>query len=152
MSVWENILSVSDASMPSVLWHCWLGIRKSISPVNNYSVRKCSLLAWLAVWNEVQMICICASWCHCLPIISCCNKIQTGLTFLVLAYPDCSGKEAIKWVPLCLWRNGKWQWTANVKTANVAPCSEWESCFLTAHQHIIGHSVPYMVDSYRMST
>jgi len=24
--------------------------------------------------------------------------MQTGLTFLVLAYPGCSGKEAVKWV------------------------------------------------------
>jgi len=28
------------------------------------------------------------------PIISCLNKIQTGFTLLVLAYPDCPGKEA----------------------------------------------------------
>jgi len=108
--------------MPSVLWHCWLGIRKSIWPVNNYSVMKCSLLMWLAIWNEVQMICICASWCQCLPIISCWNKIQTGLTFLALAYPGCSWKEAVKWVSLCLWHNCEWKWTANVKGANVRPC------------------------------
>ena len=24
--------------------------------------------------------------------------MQTGLTFLVLAYPGCSGKEAVKWM------------------------------------------------------
>jgi len=29
--------------------------------------------------------------------------------------------------------------------------SEWVSSFLTAHQHIIGHSVPEMVDSNRRS-
>jgi len=29
------------------------------------------------------------------PIISCFIKIQIGITFLVLAYPDCPGKEAI---------------------------------------------------------
>jgi len=28
--------------------------------------------------------------------ISCFIKIKTGLTFLVLAYPGCSGKEAVK--------------------------------------------------------
>jgi len=31
------------------------------------------------------------------PIISCFFKIQNGLTFLVLAYPGCPGKEADKW-------------------------------------------------------
>jgi len=25
------------------------------------------VLAWLSVWNEVQMICIWFSWCHCHP-------------------------------------------------------------------------------------
>jgi len=30
--------------------------------------------------------------------VSCSSKIQIGFTFLVLAYPDCPGKEAIKWL------------------------------------------------------
>ena len=29
------------------------------------------------------------------PIISCVIEIQTGFTFLVLAYPGCPGKEAV---------------------------------------------------------
>ena len=29
-------------------------------------------------------------------------KTQTGLTFLVLAYPGCPGKEVVKWVSVCL--------------------------------------------------
>jgi len=41
------------------------------------------------------MICI---W-H--PIISCFIKIQLGLSFLVLAYPGCPGKETIKRVSSC---------------------------------------------------
>ena len=32
------------------------------------------------------------------PIISCLIKIHSGSTFLVLAYPGCPGKEAIKWM------------------------------------------------------
>ena len=39
--------------------------------------------------------------CHCIsqnPVISCLIFFQTGFTMLVLAYPDCSGKEAVKWV------------------------------------------------------
>jgi len=42
------------------------------------------VLAWLSVWSEVQMICICSSWCHCHPIISCCSKVQNGLPFWCL--------------------------------------------------------------------
>jgi len=38
------------------------------------------------------------SLCHCHPIILCFIKIQTGLTFLVPAYPGCPRKDAIKQV------------------------------------------------------
>jgi len=38
--------------MPSVLGHCWLGVRKSIRPVKTSD----EVLAWLTVWSEVQMI------------------------------------------------------------------------------------------------
>jgi len=30
--------------------------------------------------------------------VSCSSKIQIGFTFLVLAYPGCLGKEAVKWL------------------------------------------------------
>ena len=30
--------------------------------------------------------------------VSCSGKIQIGFTFLVLAYPGCPGKEAVKWL------------------------------------------------------
>jgi len=50
------------------------------------------------------MICIWSSWCHCHMITSCFIKVQIGLTFLVLAYPGCPGKEAVKWVSVLeLW-------------------------------------------------
>jgi len=55
-----------------------------------------NVLSCLCVWSEVQLICICSSWCHCHPIISCFIKVQIGLTILVLAYPGCHGKEAVK--------------------------------------------------------
>jgi len=35
--------------------------------------------------------------------------------------------------------------------AKLATGGEWVSSFLTAYQHIIGYSVPQMVDSKRMS-
>jgi len=64
--------------MPSVLWHCWLGVRKGIWPVKKLSGE---VLTWLSVWSEVQMICIWSSWWHCHPIISYSSKIQNGLPF-----------------------------------------------------------------------
>jgi len=30
--------------------------------------------------------------------VSCSSKNQIGFTFLVPAYPDCPGKEAVKWL------------------------------------------------------
>jgi len=56
----------------------------------------------LSVCSEVQMICIWSSWYQCRPIISCFITIQIGLTFVVPAYPGCCGKEAAKWVSVCL--------------------------------------------------
>jgi len=34
-----NFISIFRYRMPSVLWCCWLGIRKGIQPVNNWVVR-----------------------------------------------------------------------------------------------------------------
>ena len=47
--------------LPSVLWRCWLGGRKSIRPVKKLSGR---MLMQLSVWSKVQT-CIWPSWCHC---------------------------------------------------------------------------------------
>ena len=47
-------------SATAVLWCCWLGGRKGIRPVKNWSG---GLLAWLSVWSEVQT-CIWPSWYH----------------------------------------------------------------------------------------
>jgi len=83
----------------SVLWHCWLGIKKSIRHVKKLSNE---ILAWLSVWTDVQMICIWSSWCQCHLIISCFVRIQIGLTFLVAAHPGCPGKETAKRVSVSL--------------------------------------------------
>jgi len=65
LDIWDEKL------LPSLLWHCWLGVKKLSDRV----------LAWLSVWSVVQMICIWSSnWCHCHPI-SCFRKIQNGLPF-----------------------------------------------------------------------
>jgi len=56
-------------------------------------------------FRKVQMIYIWSSGCHCHPVISCFIKIQMGLTFLVLAYPGCPRKEAVKQASVFWWIN-----------------------------------------------
>jgi len=63
---------------PWVVWHCWLGVRKSMSD---------EVPAWLSVCSKVQMIRIWSSWCHCHPVISRFIKIQIGFTFLAPSLP-----------------------------------------------------------------
>jgi len=74
---------------PSVLWHCWLVVRKSIGPVKKLSDE---VLAKLYIWSEMQVICVWSSWCQCHRIV-CFIKIQIGLIVLVPVYPDCPGKK-----------------------------------------------------------
>ena len=50
--------------MPSVLWCCWLGSRKSIRPVK---IQWWGVGVDISVWSEVQIVCLYASWCHCHP-------------------------------------------------------------------------------------
>ena len=78
--------------MPSVLWHCWLGGRKGIRPVKNFSG---GVLAWLSLWSEMQAW-IWPSWCHCHSLFSCFSKIQIVFTFLLPAHPGSPGKRAVK--------------------------------------------------------
>jgi len=84
--------SVHQCLLPSVLWHCWLGVRRNVWHVKT-EWRGAGVFMSLE-W--VQMICIWSSWCHCHPIICCFIKIQIGLTLLVLTYPGCIEKEATK--------------------------------------------------------
>jgi len=92
-----KILPLSN-SLPSVLWHCWFGVRKSIRPVINWGMR-----CWHGYLSRMRF-CIWSTWCHCHPIVSCFIKIQIGLTFLSLAYPCRPRKEAVKRVSVCLSR------------------------------------------------
>jgi len=63
------------------------------------------VLTWLSVWNEVQMIfAYGAAYAIATPSSLASLKILNGLTFLVLAYPGCPGKEAVKWVFACFLR------------------------------------------------
>ena len=52
--------------VPSVLWHCWLGIRKSIQPVK-IKWRGVGVVICLEWGADLQTVCIWSSWCHCIP-------------------------------------------------------------------------------------
>jgi len=83
--------------LPSVLWHSWLGIRKSIRPLK---------IEW---WGVGVVVCLeQGADLHMaqlmpLPItVSCCSKIQIGFTFLVPAHLCSPRKRAVKWVCVCM--------------------------------------------------
>jgi len=79
--------------LPSLLGHCWLGVRKSIEPAKMSD----GVLSWLSVRSEVHRFrIIWPSWCHFHPIISCFIKIRNDFTFLMPAYPGCPGKDAMR--------------------------------------------------------
>jgi len=52
-----------NISKLSVLWHYWLGGRKSIRPEKLSD----EVLVWLSVCRKVQIVCILSSWCRCHP-------------------------------------------------------------------------------------
>jgi len=49
------------------VWHCWLGVRKSIRSVKIEWWGGVVIGYWLSVWSEVEIVCIWSSWCHCHP-------------------------------------------------------------------------------------
>jgi len=100
--------------MPSVLWHCLLGARKSIQPVKNWVV---GVLAWLSVWSEVQT-CIWPSWCHC-HFVSCFSKIKIGFTFLVAAHPGSPGQRAVKRLCVCMCHSAVARLTVQIRRCNI---------------------------------
>jgi len=84
-------------SIPSVLWHCWLGGRKGVRPVKNWVVGTGMVicLEWGADLHTAQLM--------PLPLtVSCFSKIQIGFIFLVLAYPGSPGQRAVKRVCVCV--------------------------------------------------
>jgi len=63
----HNFFSLmSNQDLPSVLWCCWLGVRKGIWPVKIRLMRCwCGYLLERST-NSLHMV----SWCHCHPIMS----------------------------------------------------------------------------------
>jgi len=79
--------SVSSVSVPSVLWRCWLGGRKSIWPVKDSKWWGAGVvcLEWGADLHMVQLI--------PRPLtVACFSKIQIGYTFLVPSHPGSPDK------------------------------------------------------------
>ena len=86
--------------MPSVLWHCWLGSRKSIRPVEQLRGR---VLAWLSVWSKVQT-CIWPSWCHCHSLSLASVKSRLVLAYRLTQVVMDKGSLNVC-VFVCSWRN-----------------------------------------------
>ena len=83
--------------IPSVLWCCWLGGRKSTRPVKT------------ELWGASVVICLERGadlhMAQLMPLpltVSCFSKIQTGFTFLVPAHPGSPGQRAVKQVCVCV--------------------------------------------------
>ena len=55
-----NSVCLQCIELPSVLWHCWLGVRKSIWPVKIEWWGVCMVICW----TEVLIVCIWSSWCR----------------------------------------------------------------------------------------
>jgi len=69
-----------------------LGGRKGIRPVKKTEWWGTGVVICLERGAELHMAQLMS-----LPLtVSCFSKIQIGFTFLVLAYPGCPGKEAVK--------------------------------------------------------
>jgi len=86
--------------VPSVLWYCWLGIRKGIRPVKKTERWGAGMVICLELGADLHMA-------RLMPLtltVSCFSKIQIGFTFLVLAYPGSPGKGPLNGcVCVCKW-------------------------------------------------
>jgi len=78
-------VAYSGKTIPSVLWHCWLGGRKGIWPVKELSG---------ADLHTAQLMPLSLT-------VSCFSKIKIGFTFLVPAHPGSPGQRAVKRVYVC---------------------------------------------------
>jgi len=63
--------------VPSVLWHCWLGVRKSIQPIKIEWCGTGVVICLECGANDFHMV----QLMPLPPIISCISKIQNGLPF-----------------------------------------------------------------------
>ena len=127
--------------LPSVLWHCWLGIRKGIRPVKNWLVG-----CWCGYLSGVRCRLADVHMAQLMPLpltVSCFSKIQIGFTFLVPAHPGSHRKRAVKRVCLLLAvraeglgvQVGVWCWPADVDGVSTeVQCTQDEKVCLLCWQ------------------
>ena len=85
-------------TLPSVLWHCWLGGRKGIRPVKKTEWWGAGMVICLERDADLHMAQLMP-----LPLTVCCfSKIQIDFTFLIPAHPGSPGHRAIKQVCVCV--------------------------------------------------
>jgi len=92
-----RVSSYSGKWVPSVLWHCWLGGRKSIRPVKT---------EW---WGDGVVICLelraDLHMAQLMPLpltVSCFSRRQISFTLLVPAHQGSPGERAVKRVCVCV--------------------------------------------------
>jgi len=91
--------------LPSVLWCCWLGDRKSIRPV---TIEWCGVGVVICLERGADLH---TGQLMPLPLsISCFSEIQTGFTFLVPAHPGSPGQRAVKRVCCVCMLDISWNW------------------------------------------
>jgi len=79
------------SALPSVLWCCWLGIKKGIRACKNWVV---------GCWHGY----LSAARCRLIQLmqvpftVSCFSKIQIAFSFLLPVHPGSAGQRAVKWV------------------------------------------------------
>jgi len=86
------ILQLLTVKMPSVLWHCWLGGRKSLRPVKKWG-KDGGGGHWL-VWMKWRP----AGWSVCLPLLIFPCTIKSRSSLLAPAHPGGSRKKGRKTV------------------------------------------------------
>ena len=86
---WLQNICLSTASLPSVLWRCWLGGRKGIRPVKKTEWWGAGVVICLERGADLHMA-------QLMPLPLAFSKIQIGFTFLVPAYPSSPGKSVVK--------------------------------------------------------
>ena len=102
-TVWRSIhcfdCILQGLHLPSVLWRCWLGVRKGIQPVKN--------MEW---WGAGVVICLerAANDLHMVQLMPLppryllLQQNPEWFILLVPAYPGCPGKKAVKRLYVCL--------------------------------------------------
>ena len=84
-----------DFLLPSLLWHCWFGVGKSIRPVN---IERCGVGVVICLERGAD----CLHMVQLMPVhpkATCPSlaSFKSKLILLVPAYPGCPGKEAVEW-------------------------------------------------------